>query len=101
MAEFRKIGDELRAKMAKADKNLDTVTGKLVTDAEKLAELIATLNRIATGIEKGEGTAGKILTDPQLYDDLVKVTRNLNTVLKELDLLIKQWQKKGMQIKLK
>ena len=35
------------------------------------------LNEILDRLEKGDGTAGKLLTDPALYDELLRLARNL------------------------
>jgi phospholipid/cholesterol/gamma-HCH transport system substrate-binding protein len=36
------------------------------------------LNAILTRLEKGEGTAGKLLVDPKLHDDLVQLIEKIN-----------------------
>lgn len=81
--------------------SVDRIALKLIEDADKLGNLLTTLNNIALKIEKGEGSAGKIINDPGLYNGLLDAARELNTLLKELQTLAKEWQDKGVGIKLK
>jgi len=41
-----------------------------------LAESTQRLNEILTRLEKGEGTAGKLLVDPTLHDEIVRLVQN-------------------------
>lgn len=57
--------------------------GQMLADLEQTLE---NLEQIVATIEKGEGTAGKLLKDPKAYDDLVKLLGNIerNNTLKRL-----------------
>ena len=46
------------------------------TAATKLAESAAHLQDILARLEKGEGTAGKLLVDPTLHDEIVHLVQN-------------------------
>jgi ABC-type transporter Mla subunit MlaD len=48
--------------------------GRLTRDVE---DTLAGANRLVTGINAGEGTAGRFLTDPKGYDDLVRFFKGL------------------------
>jgi ABC-type transporter Mla subunit MlaD len=56
---------------------------KIVDDLEKFSD---SASKVAQKLEKGEGTAGKLLSDPKAHDDLVKILGNLerNKTLKTL-----------------
>jgi phospholipid/cholesterol/gamma-HCH transport system substrate-binding protein len=49
---------------------------ELSATVSNLAASTARLNTILEGLQKGEGTAGKILTDPTLHNELVKLVQN-------------------------
>jgi phospholipid/cholesterol/gamma-HCH transport system substrate-binding protein len=57
---------------------------KVVTDnedevhaaAKDLAASMAKLNSIMEGVQKGQGTAGRLLTDPTLHDEILKLVEN-------------------------
>jgi len=97
--------EELRAELlpvvGKAGTTLDTWTklgADLQVTQEELNQLVARLDHLATGVEQGEGTAGKLLTDTALADDaqqllarandtmagLQGVVANLNVVVKHV-----------------
>ena len=46
------------------------------TATKKLAESAERLNDILAHLEKGEGTAGKLLVDPTLHDEIVHLVQN-------------------------
>jgi phospholipid/cholesterol/gamma-HCH transport system substrate-binding protein len=48
-------------------------------------KLVATLNRIADRLDRGEGTLGKLLTDEAAYQKLDEALASLNTVSKNLE----------------
>lgn len=94
LAAVRKFAD-------KAGANVDNLTRKLLENAEKLSALMDSINRTVTKIESGEGSAGKLINDPALYNSLLEASQQLSQSLKEFRQLIKQWQKKGLSLKLK
>lgn len=72
---------ETRALMARLDATVGALTPEDVAQVRatlaKLDELAAKLNEVSAGagsllagIEKGEGTAGRLVKDPKVYDDL-------------------------------
>ena len=52
----------------------------------ELEDTIEGLSKVVDGLEKGEGTMGKLLKDPKAYDDLVKILGNIerNNTVKRL-----------------
>ena len=84
-----------------AQGRIDELAGKVLTSAEKVSELMATLNRIAMKIEAGEGTAGRLLDDGQLYDGLLQATREMTKLMAEFQGLVKVWQKDGIKLQMK
>jgi phospholipid/cholesterol/gamma-HCH transport system substrate-binding protein len=63
-------------------------TGKLVTEFQ---HVISRFNAIATGLENGEGTLGKLLKDEQLYENLEGASRQLEELLQDLKLNPKRY----------
>jgi phospholipid/cholesterol/gamma-HCH transport system substrate-binding protein len=52
---------------------------KLDDVMQKAGESFSRMNSIVDRIEKGEGTLGRLTHDPHLYDNLVKLTRELGS----------------------
>lgn len=59
-------------------------TQKLSASVEKLSETADKLNKIIDGIERGEGTLGKMTKDEELYNNLTKTSNSLNELVSDL-----------------
>lgn len=59
-------------------------TQKLNTSLAKLGESADKLNQLIAGIERGEGTLGKMTKDEQLYNNLSKTSNALNELITDL-----------------
>jgi phospholipid/cholesterol/gamma-HCH transport system substrate-binding protein len=69
--------------------NLDTVSGSLAKadlgdTVAKLDESIASLSGVLAKVESGEGSLGRLLEDPAMYDSLTTAAGNLNMLLEDL-----------------
>ncbi len=84
-----------------ASTDLRALTNKLIDDADKISMLMMTLNKVAMKLDAGEGTAGKLFNDPALYQSLLEMTKEMNTLIKDFDALTKQWKERGVEIKVK
>lgn len=62
--------------------NAEALTRALKEEAPKL---VATLNRLADRLERGDGTLGKLLTDDAVYNKLDQALADLNQVTKNLE----------------
>lgn len=92
--DFSKLAD-------RSQQRIDDIADKLIVAAENVSELMATINRSAGKIESGEGTAGKLLNDPELYNSLLSATKQLNQLMGELRQIVEIWKEGGIEIKLK
>ncbi len=76
--------------------------GKLAADLRSpegpLLKLLANLERITASVEKGEGSAGKILRDPQMANDLKGILDKVNDSLDEVKLIVEDVKKATSQL---
>jgi len=87
---IERLLEELRAELVpvvkKAGVTFDEWT-KLGTDLQKtdeqLHQLVVRLDGLATGVEQGKGTAGKLLTDTALTDEAQKLLERANEAMSE------------------
>ena len=107
MDAMKEFADETRKSFVKTAGSADAVTKrvdqlalKLIEDAEKISTLLATVNRIALKLENGEGTAGKLISDPKLYNNLLDATSQTKILLKEFSDLVKTWKESGIKVKM-
>ncbi|MFW6146688.1 MAG: MlaD family protein [Planctomycetota bacterium] len=80
---------------------IDELAGKLIDDADRLGRLLNQLNQAATRLDTTDGTAGRLLNDPALYNNLVESTDTLNRTLAELEAMLIQWRSEGVKMKVK
>ncbi len=65
-------------------KNLESTSGKLDALSSELNKSTLTLNNILNKIDTGEGTLGKLVSDPSLYNNLDTLSVNLNQLIKDI-----------------
>jgi phospholipid/cholesterol/gamma-HCH transport system substrate-binding protein len=91
-AAIEEVRREAVPALKKLSAGLDAWT-KLGTDLgetrQQLNQLIARLDNIAAGVEQGEGTAGKLLTDPAIADDLETILGKANASMDQLQGVLK------------
>lgn len=56
----------------------------LITTQERLEQLIARLNDLAAGVQQGKGTAGRLITDPDLAEETQQLLTGGNKAVNEL-----------------
>ncbi|WP_294303290.1 MlaD family protein [uncultured Chryseobacterium sp.] len=59
-------------------------TKKLNATIANLDETVGQLNKVVSGIDRGEGSLGKIMKDDQLYNNLNAASNNLNALIEDL-----------------
>ncbi len=85
---------DINKSISSAGNALDTVTNTFHELSLTIADLQATLLRTDTllaRLNEGQGTAGKILTDDALYENLSRSLRHLNLLLQDLRLNPKRY----------
>ena len=73
--------------LQKLSVGLDTWTAlgtNLIATQARLEHLIGRLNDIAIGVQQGKGTAGKLITNPALADEMQQLLAQANKVMSEL-----------------
>ena len=71
----------------------------VISNSEQISELLQHLNKTVEQIEQGKGTAGKILQDPELYEEVLLATKDLNEAVQTLHNLLKKWNREGVKLK--
>ena len=84
-----------------ADARMERLTNSLIGTSDKLSEVMTHLEGILDKINSGEGTAGKLVNDGRLYEQLLEDSRQLELVIKDLKAFVEQSKEKGLPIKLK
>ncbi len=97
MEAFRQFAEEARG----AGGKVNDLADKLIQDAEDISRLMVSLEQTVRKVEAGQGTLGKMVNDPKLYEAMVTATDQLTDVLIEARQLMETWREAGMELKLK
>lgn len=81
------------AAISSAQTDVDHVTAQLV-------ETLASIQKDLHGITTGNGTAGKLINDPHLYNELTDLATSLKNTSDELEFLLKKWEAEGVNLHL-
>jgi phospholipid/cholesterol/gamma-HCH transport system substrate-binding protein len=84
-----------------ADTRTAQLTTSLVTTSDKLGEAMTRLESVLEKIDNGEGTAGKLVNDGRLYEQLLEDSKQLHLVLRDMKAFVNESTEKGISIKLK
>ncbi|HUW83308.1 MAG TPA: MlaD family protein [Phycisphaerae bacterium] len=96
--DVRNITSTLSGTATRTDQQLDVIGRKIVDNADKLSRVLDHLDEAARGLAQGEGTAGRFVNDPRLYESLVLTTQRLNEAIADLQNLVREWREKGVAI---
>ncbi len=77
---------------------VNELTGHLINTTDSLSGLITSLNNTAHKIEAGEGSLGKLISDPRLYDELVGAVGQMNRTAAQFSVLAKRWATEGITL---
>jgi len=87
LAALSAAGENVRGTTHRVDDFVRDTQVDIKQVTKNLTESTERLNAILARLEKGEGTAGKLLTDTAVYNELVQVLRNLE----QYGLFYKTW----------
>jgi ABC-type transporter Mla subunit MlaD len=79
--------------------NVQQIGSSLQNASDQLAATLKHLDEIIISVSKGEGTTGRLLTDPRLYESLTDTTDKLKITLDDFRELITKWKEKGLLAK--
>jgi hypothetical protein len=100
MTAVRQFAQQARDTTAASEKKLARMMGKFIDSADALTGVLASARQAVSRVADGEGTAGKLINDPKLYNNLLEVTRQLNQLVKDFRHLVETWKASGVKIKL-
>ena len=92
--------DEFAAIAKNLDGRTEEVASRLVAVSDELALLLEDVNGLVDRTAAGEGTLGKLMTSPDLYNSLNDAALRLEQALREAQLLIQKLREEGVNIKL-
>jgi phospholipid/cholesterol/gamma-HCH transport system substrate-binding protein len=87
---------EVRVTVKDARVEIKRMSDSLNQRLEQVAESLQHVQSVAQKIDKGDGTAGKLINDPKLYESLADTASELKLMVKDMRRLIQQWEQEGI-----
>jgi phospholipid/cholesterol/gamma-HCH transport system substrate-binding protein len=101
MRQLKEVAAAGKTTMQNTDARMEKLSASLVGTSDKLGEVLGHLERVVDKIDNGDGTAGKLVNDGRLYEQLLEDSRQLELLLKELKGFVAESKEKGVPLKLK
>jgi len=92
---------EVKALVATNSPKIQTLIDDANTTIRSVDAAASSLTSIANSIEKGEGTLGQLVKNPDLYRNLDEAAKRLDAALLEAKLMIEKFKQEGLPLKLK
>jgi len=83
---------------ANLNEQVQVLSQRYVAVADDMTQALKTLNETVELARSGEGTVGKLLHDPALYNNLNDAGERLNLALDEMNLLLEKLRHEGLPV---
>ncbi|MEX0746040.1 MAG: MlaD family protein [Phycisphaeraceae bacterium] len=80
------------------DENLVALRKRYVALADDLAGAVGSMHKLVDEVREGEGTVGRLVKDPELYENLNDAAERIQLTSDELRLLIERWRSEGLPV---
>jgi phospholipid/cholesterol/gamma-HCH transport system substrate-binding protein len=96
VADIRVTVKDVNGTVKDARGEIKKMADNLNQRVEQLAGALQSMQSVARKIDNGDGTAGKLVNDPKLYESLADTAAELNLAVKDMRRLIQQWEQEGI-----
>jgi phospholipid/cholesterol/gamma-HCH transport system substrate-binding protein len=98
--DLQKTNASADATIVKAGTRIDDLSKQVGERLEQVAGVLDRFQSMANKMDKGEGSIGKFVNDPRLYEALTDTSAELNLTVRDLHRLVQQWEQEGVSLKL-
>jgi phospholipid/cholesterol/gamma-HCH transport system substrate-binding protein len=97
LAEYRTLAVAGTGTLKSMDAKADRLVSALVNTSGEISRAASQLRLAMEKLNQGQGTAGRLITDARLYENLLESTEQLNVLLKDFKDLIDKISEKGLR----
>jgi phospholipid/cholesterol/gamma-HCH transport system substrate-binding protein len=95
--EYRTVASTGKDTLRSIDAKAERLVVSLITTSDELNKAIAQMRLAMEKVNSGDGTAGRLINDGRLYENLLESTTQLNVLLKDVKDLINKISEKGIR----
>jgi len=78
--------------------SLDTLKARYVAVADEISSVMQSAKKLADKAVDGGGTVGKMMSDPELYENLNDASQRLKAAIDDARLLVEKWKAEGLPV---
>ena len=97
-ANAREMSERMKVVVDEAGQNFERLTKRYIAVADDMSASIASMRAAIDQARQGQGTVGKMLNDPALFNNLNDASARLNKALDEFKLLLEKWKAEGLPV---
>lgn len=101
LKDFQEMSIEGKSAIKTAESEMKKAANAIDTASEDFSLALRELTITMEKVNNGDGTAGKILNDGRLYENLLDSSQELQAALEQLKILMAESRERGLPIKLK
>jgi phospholipid/cholesterol/gamma-HCH transport system substrate-binding protein len=94
----RKLSTRVDEVSTSINDNANALTKRYVALADDLSGAVVSMEKLANQARAGEGTVGKLVNDPTLYQNMNDAVQRVNQAVDEMKLLLQKWKKEGVPV---
>ena len=95
------LATNANSSLERANHDLDKLAMQMGADLDRLGVVFKQFEEISVKVNGGKGTAGALVNDPRLYEEMTNTARELHVVSASLQRLVDQWEHEGLSLRLK
>ena len=99
LTEFKAFSAQAKQSTSQLSLELRDAGQAVIDSSQQISQLLRHLDQAVQQVNQGQGTAGKVLYDPALYEEMLSSTENLNEAIHEFRTLLNKWSREGMKVK--
>ena len=102
VANARELSESLDERVKKLSEQVSSDVSRLrqryTALADDLSGAVQSMQTLTKEAEQGEGTIGKLVKDPQVYNNLNDTVQRMQKAIDELRLLVQKWKAEGVPV---
>ena len=101
LKEFQKFSAAGTETLKNADAKAEKIVTAMIDTSEELSKTVVELRLVLEKVNRGRGTAARLINDGRFYEGLLENTEQMQLLLEELRSFVAESRDKGLPIKLK
>jgi len=101
LEEFQKFSAAGTTTLKNADASVEKIVTAMIDTSEELSKTVVELRLVLEKVNRGRGTAARLINDGRFYEGLLENTEQMQVLLQELRSFVAESRDKGLPIKLK